>query len=383
MPGFPELKKEEISNPEFVKNYPLLQEIGVIGHINSLNREIQNYKNLVSGALDVLDSTTIEGIMEASVRQISDRLLPSFVVFLWKPLRNREDITVKSYKNYKLVDLKLKIDNISVYEPIFRKYPHPLEYTIVSSELGNGNSNESLDAIKPAVIIPIFGPQGFYGMVLLGPKILEDKYSDAELVHIRELVSFVSKAIQNHLHYEMSQRDEKTGLYNNGFFLNRLSEEISRQKRTRSAASVIMIDVDGFKNLNDTYGHLAGDRFLESLAITIKQGVRTEDIASRFGGGMFTVLLPNMDKEEAWNVAERLRTMVERMKVQWEPQLPKMTISLGICSLNKDSELSPDKIIGNADAALSISKEMGRNRTTVWGSGLFDKIRRMEAFGTQ
>jgi len=372
------MKKEEISNPEFIKNYPLLQEIGVIEHINSLNREIQNYKNLVSSALDVLDSTTINDMMEASVRQISDRLLPSFIVFLWKSLQNREDITVKSFKNYKPVDLKLKIDNISVYEPIFRKHPQPLEYSVISSELGRGNTNESLDSIKPSIIIPILGPSGFYGMVLLGPKILEDKYSGAELLHIRELMSFVSKAIQNHLHYEMTLRDEKTGLYNNGFFLNRLSEEISRLKRAGSAASVIMVDVDRFKNFNDTHGHLAGDRVLESLAITIKQGVRTEDIASRFGGGMFTILLPNMDKEEAWNVAERLRTMAEEMKVQWEPQLPKVTISLGICSINKDSKLSANEIIGNADAALSISKNMGRNRTTVWGQGLFEKIQRME-----
>jgi diguanylate cyclase (GGDEF)-like protein len=219
---------------------------------------------------------------------------------------------------------------------------------------------------------------GLYGLVLVGRNILGDDYSPLELTFIQNLMSFVSKAIQNHLHYERTLRDVKTGLYNNSFFMARLNEEIIRSKRTNSETSIIIIDVDHFKDFNDSYGHIAGDRVLESLAITIKQGVRLGDVPSRFGGEEFTVLLPDTEKEMAWNVAERLRIMVEEMKVTWEPPLPQVTISLGLFTSDRTTNIPADEIIHRADEALYMSKALGRNRTSVWKAGLFDKIRRLK-----
>jgi len=365
------------SNQTIVDNYAFLQELGVFDHINILDKEIQNYKNLFSSALDIFNRTTISEIMDATVWQISDHILPSFIAFLWKPLQNREEITIKSYKNYKLVDLNLKVETISAFEPFFRKNPEPISYKLFSSKIGPNETIKSFDTIEPELIIPILGLSGLYGLVLVGHKILENDYSEAELLYIENLMSFVSKAIQNHLHYERTLRDVKTGLYNNCFFQNRLNEEISRSKRTQSKASIIIMDVDKFKDFNDMYGHIAGDRVLESLAITIKQGVRTEDVPSRFGGEEFTVLLPDTDKDQALLVAERLRTMVASMKVTWDPPLPQVTISLGLFTFDKDTDLVSDEIIRRADQALYLSKALGRNRTTVWGADLLDKIQIM------
>jgi diguanylate cyclase (GGDEF)-like protein len=138
-----------------------------------------------------------------------------------------------------------------------------------------------------------------------------------------------------------------------------------------------MMDVDKFKIFNDSYGHLAGDRVLESLAITIKQGVRAEDVPVRFGGEEFSALLPNANSDQAWVVAERLRAMVAEMKVHWEPLLPQVTISLGVCTFCGDTDLSTEDVIKRADEALYTSKRRGRNCTTVWGGGLYEKIQRM------
>jgi diguanylate cyclase (GGDEF)-like protein len=315
--------------------------------------------------------------MDATVWQISDHFLPSFIVFLWKPLQNKEEITVKGYKNYKLVDLDLKVERIAPFEPFFRKYPKPISYDLFSYELGDLEAAKSFDELHPELIIPILGPSGLYGLVLVGRKILEDDYSSAELMYLQELMSFVSQAIQNHLHYERTLRDVKTGLFNNGFFMTRLNEEIARSHRTGSSSSIIMMDVDKFKNFNDTYGHLAGDKVLESLAVTLKQAVRLEDVPSRFGGEEFTVLLPDSDKEAAFVVAERLRTSVAAMYVPWDPPLPQVTISLGVVTFSRDLDLPAPELIQRADEALYLSKERGRNRTTVWGSGLLAKIRRL------
>jgi diguanylate cyclase (GGDEF)-like protein len=191
-------------------------------------------------------------------------------------------------------------------------------------------------------------------------------------------MSFLSQALQNNLHYEHSVRDVKTGLYNHGYFMTRLNEEIARTRRESAVSSLMVMDVDKFKNFNDTYGHLAGDRVLESLAYTIKQTVRTGDIPSRFGGEEFTILLPNTPRQTAWLVAERLRMSVSALKVPWKPPLPQVTISLGVVSFDKHTNAAPEDIISRADEALYQSKENGRNRTSVWGSGLLFRIQRTQ-----
>jgi diguanylate cyclase (GGDEF)-like protein len=373
----PENEQEFISNPQILQNYSFLQEIGVFKHINSLNREIRSYKSLFSGALEIFNRTSIDEIMDVTVWQISDHFLPSFIVFLWKPLQNKEDVVIKGYQNYKMVEMDLRIETISPFEPFFRKYPKPISYDLLSFEMGDSGAVKAFEKLHPELVIPILGPSGLYGLVLVGRKILGDEYSSAELVYLQNLMAFVSQAIQNHLHYERTLRDVKTGLFNNGFFMTRLNEEIARAKRIGACASIIIMDVDKFKNFNDAYGHMAGDRVLETLALTIKQEVRTEDVPSRFGGEEFTVLMPDTDKYAVWIAAERLRIAVASMKIKWNPPLPQVTISLGVFTFNQDTNLPAEEIIRCADEALYLSKERGRNRTTVWGAGLLAKIRRM------
>ena len=369
-----EPKTEFLSHPKILENYSLLSEMGVFNYIDFLDDEIRDYKNLLAGALDIFNRTTISEIMDATVRQISEHFLPSFIVFLWKPIQNREDVIIKSYKNYKLVDLNLQVDSIGAFEPFFLKNPMPVDYEYFSKNIGQNETFRSFGAVQPELIIPILGPMGHYGLVLVGHKILEaDEYTSAELIYIQNLMSFVSKAIQNHLHYESTLRDVKTGLYNNCFFISRLNEEISRTQRIPTKTSIIIMDVDKFKKFNDTYGHLAGDRVLENLAITIKKGVRNGDVPSRFGGEEFTVLLPDTGEEAAWVVAERLRTMVADMKVPWETPLPQVTISLGVFTFDKDTDLKAGDIISRADKALYISKDLGRNCTTLWRADLNSK----------
>jgi len=359
-------EKEFLANPKIVENAELLREIGVYDFIDTLKREILAYRTLLSRGLDIFNRTSIDEILDATVWQISDHFLPSFISFLWKPIQNREDITIKSYINYKPVDLHLHVDNITAFEAFFRQYPRPVNFDLLTFELKNDEAIKPFLEIKPEIVIPILGPFGLYGIILVGKKNLDVGYSLEELVFLQHLMSFVSQAIKNHLHYEHSLRDVKTGLYNHGFFMTRLGEEIVHTKRNGFASSIIVMDVDKFKNFNDSYGHLAGDRVLEQLARVIKQGVRNNDIPSRFGGEEFTVLLPHADKKTVWKVAERLRARVAEMKVPWDVSLPQVTISLGIYTFDQNTNVDITDIIQRADEALYISKERGRNRSTIW-----------------
>jgi diguanylate cyclase (GGDEF)-like protein len=363
-----------ISNPKIVENYSLLQQIGVFSHIDTLNNEIRGYKNLLSGALDIFNHTSIDEIMNATVHQISDHFLPSFIAFLWKPIQNREEITIKSYQNYQLVDLGFKIHSIAPFEPFFQQFSQPINYEVFAHELRDKKAVMPFEKLRPEIVIPILGPFGLYGIILMGRKLLAGSYSEKELLFIEQLLAFVSQAIKNHLHYEHSLRDIKTGLFNHGFFIHRLNEDIARAKREDYFSSVIVMDVDKFKNFNDAYGHLAGDRVLEALALTIKQNVRTEDIPSRFGGEEFTVLLPHSDRDASWLVSERLREAVAAMTVPWESPLPQVTVSLGIYTFSKNNTLDAEGVILRADEALYLSKKQGRNRSTIWNSGLLCRV---------
>jgi diguanylate cyclase (GGDEF)-like protein len=368
-----------LSNPLVVQNYRLLEEIGVFKHIDNLNKEISSCKNLLSGAVEIFNKTTIDEILDAAVWKMSDQFLPSFIMFLWKPHQNKDDVIIKSYKNYKLIDMGFSIPSMAPFEPFFRRYPKPIAFDIFAFQVKDSIDAgilKNLEQLNPEIIIPILGPSGLYGVVMVGHKILAEGYSSQELFFLEQLMSFLSQAVQNHLHYEHSVRDVKTGLYNHGYFMTRLGEEIARTRRDTATSSLMVMDVDKFKNFNDTYGHMAGDRVLESLAFTIKQAVRTGDIPSRFGGEEFTIMLPNTPRQTAWLVAERLRMSVAAMKVPWEPLLPQVTISLGVVSFDNRTNAAPEEIIKRADEALYQSKENGRNRTSVWGAGLLFRIQR-------
>jgi diguanylate cyclase (GGDEF)-like protein len=380
---------EFFSQPKIVENNALLRDLGVIEYIETLNKEIQNYKTVLSRGLDIFNRTSIDEIMDATVYQLSDHFLPSFTAFVWKPIQTKEDITIKAYRNYKPVDLNLRVDRITPFEAFFLQYPKPINFDLLVYQLNNENATKPYMDIHTEIAVPVLGPFGLYGIILVGKKLLEDDYSREELFFLQQLMSFVSQAIKNHLHYEHSLRDVKTGLYNHGFFLTRLTEEIARVKRNESKSSIIVMDVDKFKNFNDSYGHLAGDRVLEQLAVVIKQSVRSDDIPSRFGGEEFTVLLPHTDKLTVWNVAERLRATVSNMKVEWSVPLPQVTISLGIYTFDRDSGTDVTNIIRRADEALYISKERGRNRSTMWNPGVIDpnpdiscSIEKIQTYGT-
>jgi len=361
-----------MDSPVIKENSALLRKIGILSYVDSLNQEIRSYKSLLARGLDIFNRTSIDEIMDATVYQISDHFLPSFIAFLWKPIQTREDITIKAYKNYKPVDLNLHVNCITPFEKFFREYPKPISFDLLAFQLNNDDAVRPYLEINTEIAVPILGPFGLYGIILVGRKILDDGYSREELLFLQQLMCFVSQAIKNHLHYEHSLRDVKTGLYNHGFFLTRLNEEVIRTKRSGHNSTIIVMDVDRFKNFNDTYGHLAGDKVLEHLAREIKRNVRSDDIPSRFGGEEFTVLLPNTDKITAWHIAERLRMSVADMTVPWDISLPQVTISIGIYTFDHDTNADVSGIIRRADEALYISKERGRNRCTMWNPGIID-----------
>ena len=162
---------------------------------------------------------------------------------------------------------------------------------------------------------------------------------------------------------ELSVTDGLTGLYNHKYFHDKLTEEIRRTERYFRPLSLIMIDVDHFKEFNDTNGHPEGDRLLKFLATTLKENVRAEDIAARYGGEEFAVILPETVKDAALVLAERLRKAVAERDFPGGDTQPggKLTISLGVATFTEDAD-NADGLLKAADDALYRAKKKGRNR---------------------
>ena len=163
---------------------------------------------------------------------------------------------------------------------------------------------------------------------------------------------------------QLSSTDCLTGLYNRGHWEACLQLAHARHQRYGNATSLVMFDIDHFKRVNDTYGHQAGDAVIRHVARLVREQIRDSDVAGRYGGEEFGVVLTDTDKAGALIFAERLRKAVERLSVSHEGQDIRFTISLGVADLSQPSS-SHAELIAWADHALYLSKHGGRNRVTV------------------
>ena len=160
----------------------------------------------------------------------------------------------------------------------------------------------------------------------------------------------------------LAHTDFLTGLRNRRYFMQRLAEETERVKRGNQPMSVLLLDMDSFKNLNDTHGHDIGDRVLQVIASVTQEVKRISDVAARIGGEEFAMLLPDTDREGAIKVAQRLRaTISEQMIADARGQPIRVTASIGVATMSHNDR-SIDHILTHADRALYRAKDAGRNR---------------------
>lgn len=166
---------------------------------------------------------------------------------------------------------------------------------------------------------------------------------------------------------ELSVTDRLTGLYNRGHWEECLQREFTRCRRYGSACSLMMFDIDHFKKVNDTHGHIAGDRVIQQTAEILKTLARSTDIIGRYGGEEYCVVLVDTPADEAKLMAERLRASIESSRVGYEDKEIQYTISLGISAFSETLN-DHKQWIEEADQALYQSKRAGRNQVSVFGS---------------
>jgi two-component system, cell cycle response regulator len=206
------------------------------------------------------------------------------------------------------------------------------------------------------------------GTYVNGAKVREFALSDGDRIQVGS-VTILKFSYQDSLEeqfqqqlYESATRDPLTQAYNKRFFTEQLDKDFSHAARHGLQLSLLMLDVDHFKAINDTHGHPAGDHVLQRMAATLMGSLRTEDAFCRIGGEEFAVIMRDCAEDDAVPLAERLRGLVEKTEFVYGGQALPITISIGITGL--DAERHPDSaaLVADADRCLYEAKRSGRNR---------------------
>ncbi|MCA9602302.1 MAG: diguanylate cyclase [Polyangiales bacterium] len=161
--------------------------------------------------------------------------------------------------------------------------------------------------------------------------------------------------------YRMTIIDGLTGVHNKRYLIETLEREIPRARRHKRPLALVMLDVDHFKKVNDSYGHLAGDYVLKEICNVAKERIRPDDIVARYGGEEFAIVLPETNLEGAVRIAEQLRTLIESKEFEFEGERIQVTISLGTSQLEDGADVT--QFVKAADEKLYAAKRGGRNRT--------------------
>ena len=238
----------------------------------------------------------------------------------------------------------------------------------ISKNIKTDKIVKDLFSLSPSFFVPLKAKNRMIGFLLLGEKIESShQFTDYEKNIIENIASLAAIAINNSQLLEMTTTDIMTHLKLKHYFFTLLMEHlytINSSGEKKETLSILMIDIDFFKNINDTYGHAAGDIVLEEVAKIIKSCTRNADTAARYGGEEFVVMLNNTSASAAMAVAERIRKSVEEKSIMYDGKKINVTISIGVSSYNFDLE-SAKSIVERADKALYESKQNGRNRVTL------------------
>jgi diguanylate cyclase (GGDEF)-like protein len=215
------------------------------------------------------------------------------------------------------------------------------------------------------LVTPILVGEEARGVVFVRLEDSRHDFTESEVKFCRVMADVAGQALERAEHFEevaeAARRDPLTGLYNVRVLQRRLSEEVERADRTGANLSLLMVDVDYLKHINDTYGHLAGDQLLRELAALLLADLRAIDTVARYGGEEFAVLLPDTGSERAFVVAERLRERIAEM--HHDGMSESITASIGVATYPDDA-LTSNELLQKADQALYTSKDRGRNLCT-------------------
>ncbi|MCP3872283.1 MAG: GGDEF domain-containing protein [Desulfobacteraceae bacterium] len=327
----------------------------------------------ISGRL----ATVFSMIFKVAERQTDHKKLTHHIVALnnknsSKEIINEVALCLKDILNYRLFAFVIKKENgVDIWlDP--RMYKKSLENIILKDfciadkeSLNYLNHTFHPDELEEKfnmddLIFYEFNEENLYAKIYMLPHKNMNGYHD-EVINLilQGCCAALSRQAKIENLKSASVIDPLTGCYNRREFENQLKRHIASASRHKNNLSVFMFDLDHFKKVNDTYGHLAGDKVLQGVASVVQKNMRTGDILSRYGGEEFIAILPETDKVKAMELADRLRIQISKKIITYDNDTIKVTASFGVAQLNRLADMT--RIIQDADTMLYKAKLNGRN----------------------
>lgn len=268
--------------------------------------------------------------------------------------------------------LVIRYRDKSTVQQVVTKLPVPFDVDentkwddiVASDEWNNFFGNLEHVRTLQSSFVPLALKDRELGFMMIGkPKNLE--YGRGEWQFLTTIANYCAVAVDNSKLYEMATTDALTGLFNRRYFMHRLDREMERAARRHLPVALLMVDIDRFKNINDTFGHPSGDQVLVELSARLKSLVGDMGVANRFGGEEFTLLLPNVGKKNAVSKAEQVRAAIAAEPFVFHSDdreiTMNITVSIGISAFPQDAS-DAARMIDKSDQALYLAKAHGRNR---------------------
>ena len=327
---------------------------------------------------EVTDALAPDEIYQILTRRVANVLKVSRCSMILAKEDDNVGVIVMAADNPMLRNLEIPLDRYPEIREALRSDKAVLVQDVQSdplyAEVRELWKRENISVPTTSIIAIPFGlreqQSGVFFLRTLGnePRLKPEDLQFAERV-VRTTVNAIEKAYaleeaeSDKVRYQwLATVDPLTGCHNRRSLMDKLEQELDRARRYGLAISVLMIDLDRFKTVNDTYGHLVGDRVLQQLGDLLRRQVRTVDVVARYGGEEFVVVLPETDEEGAVVFAERLRVAVSENDFSDAAEKLNATVSIGVAGTPGDNIGSGEELIGSADKALYVAKANGRNQ---------------------
>lgn len=348
--------------------------------IKLLYDEIKQDKKDITAMLDLTRalSSTLDSkeILYLIVKKISDVIDVKRCSIVRIDPNSRYGFVVASHEHPTIRDIKIDL----------RKYPEIKKALLtkdmvlianVSKDPLMGKVRRYLEKIEfdSIMVVPILYREEVIGILILRTSRMGGTFTEKEMRFCKVVANAAASALYNAYLYEMIEEDKTrlqrlaitddlTGLYNHRYFTHRLKDEFNRAIRYNHPLSFIMLDIDYFKVINDTYGHRRGDIILREFAQVLKRNIRKTDILSRYGGEEFVIILPQTNQNGALKEGERIRKILREYDYRIKDM--RLTVSLGVATYPHPHIKTQDDLLGCADKALFIAKGRGRDSTAVY-----------------